>query len=67
MHVVELTGVNPVDPASPEAQALAKTVSDSLANTLRQDLIDSFVSALEAEAGITRNQAAINAVHTQFP
>lgn len=67
VHVVELTGVNPVDPASPEAQALAKTVSDSLANTLRQDLIDSFVSALEAEAGITRNQAAINAVHTQFP
>jgi hypothetical protein len=35
--------------------------------SLADDLLETMIGALEAEAGIAVNQAAINAVHAQFP
>ncbi|MDH3263047.1 MAG: peptidyl-prolyl cis-trans isomerase, partial [Paracoccaceae bacterium] len=67
VHVVEVTRITPEDPASEDSLALRDALGQSLARTLRQDALDLFLRALEAEAGITLNQSAINAVHTQFP
>ncbi len=67
VHVVALTAIKAEDPTAPETMALRQAITQTVAESLTQDLNDRFVSALEAEAGITLNQAAINAVHAQFP
>ncbi len=67
VHIVEVTAITPEDPASETAVGLRTAIGNNIAQSVAQDVLDLFVSALEAEAGITLNQAAINAVHAQFP
>jgi hypothetical protein len=46
---------------------LRAAIAGSLKNGAADDVLNLFVQAIEAEAGITLNQAAINAVHATFP
>jgi peptidyl-prolyl cis-trans isomerase D len=44
-------------------QILEQTVAQSMA----QDIFESYGRALQADAGIRLDQSVINAVHAQFP
>jgi peptidyl-prolyl cis-trans isomerase D len=67
VHIIELTRITPEDPEAEDAVALRAQLEQGLARGLSQDALDLFLRALQAEAGITLNQSAINAVHAQFP
>ena len=49
-----------------DALALRESLQTQAAQAIAQDAFTLFTSALTAEAGITLDQAAINAVHAQF-
>ncbi len=53
----------PADPGDPQTARLVATIDEQVGGTLAQDVFDFFARALEREAGITLNQAAIDAVH----
>jgi peptidyl-prolyl cis-trans isomerase D len=67
VHLVQVTGITPENPEDVESQAIRGMVAQGLSRSLSQDMVDLFVRALQTEAGITLNQTAINAVHSQFP
>ncbi|MCC6305870.1 MAG: peptidyl-prolyl cis-trans isomerase [Rhodobacteraceae bacterium] len=64
--VAILDAVLPPDPADAEAGAAREAIAARLAGGLSGDLFDQFARALESEAGIWFDDAAIAAVHTQF-
>tara|TARA_R110002072_G_C7927892_1_gene531472 strand:- start:237 stop:2096 length:1860 start_codon:yes stop_codon:yes gene_type:complete len=55
------------DPADEQTGQLIRAVDEQIGAALAQDVYEYFARALEAEAGISLNQAAINAVHANFP
>jgi peptidyl-prolyl cis-trans isomerase D len=65
--IVRLDAVQEADQNSPEAQALKGLFRQQTAQELSSDVLDAFTQALTASKGIEINQAAINAVHAQFP
>ncbi len=65
--LAQLTEIRPADRESPEAQQLAAAVRDATVQGLSQDALTMFIRAVQNRAGISINQAAINAVHAQFP
>ena len=67
VHLLEVAAVTPEDPETPEAQAARTAFGTAAAQGIAQDMLNGFISALENAAGVTVNQAAINAVHGQFP
>lgn len=56
----------PVDPESPEAVALREAIGAQVQQALAQDAFALFVKALQAEMGLSLDQAAISAVQTQL-
>lgn len=67
VFVVRLDAVRTPDPDAPEAQALKAAFAEETAQGLATDLLGAFSAAATAEAGVTIDRAAINAVHAQFP
>ncbi len=65
--VVQLNEILPPDPQDPDLAAIETAITDDMKQGLGQDALAAFVRASELSAGITLNQAAINAVHAQFP
>jgi peptidyl-prolyl cis-trans isomerase D len=65
--IVRLDKVTPADREGPEAQVLTGLLTQQAAQEMSTDMLDAFMQALTAEKGIEINQAAINAVHAQFP
>jgi peptidyl-prolyl cis-trans isomerase D len=65
--LAQLTEIRPADRESPEAQQVAAAVRDATVQSLSQDTLTMFIRAVQNRAGISINQAAINAVHAQFP
>jgi peptidyl-prolyl cis-trans isomerase D len=65
--IVRLDAVREADQTSPEAQALKELFGQQAAQEVSSDVLDAFTQALTASKGIQINQAAINAVHAQFP
>jgi peptidyl-prolyl cis-trans isomerase D len=65
--VVKLDRILPAAADTEDAVALQDSISASLRQAISQDAFDAFTNALTAEAGITLDQAAINAVHTSLP
>jgi peptidyl-prolyl cis-trans isomerase D len=65
--VVRLDRVNPAATEGEEAEALQATVAAQAAQSIASDAFNAFTSALTAEAGVTLDQAAINAVHASLP
>ena len=64
--VLRLDAVNPADQESEDATQVKSSFADATARALSQDLQDAFAAALETQAGITLDQAMINAVNAQF-
>ncbi len=54
------------DPEDPDAAAVRDAINDGIRQGIGQDALDAFNNALQFEAGISLDQAAINAVHAQF-
>ncbi|MBV1903703.1 MAG: SurA N-terminal domain-containing protein [Marinosulfonomonas sp.] len=65
--IIQLREILPPEADNPEAEALAAAVAGETAQGIAQDLLASFTRAIQADAGISLNQAALNSIHTQFP
>jgi peptidyl-prolyl cis-trans isomerase D len=63
----QLEAILPADREDLDAKALAVQLDEGQRQSIANDLLDGFTLAMEAQAGITLNQSAINAVHAQFP
>ena len=64
VFVVQLDAVHAAAPE--EAEAVAEAMRPRIAQSVAGDVLDLFITAIEAEKGITVDQAAINAVHAQM-
>ncbi len=66
VYVMTVTDIHAVDLTDPETAKLTDTVRSQTAQGIAQDTFDLFLGGLEADAGITLNQAALNAVHARM-
>ena len=64
--VVTLDSVAPALTTGEDAMALREAIATQAAQAIAGDAFTLFTNALTAQAGITLDQAAINAVHAQF-
>ncbi|RUS60050.1 peptidylprolyl isomerase [Pseudorhodobacter sp. E13] len=64
--LVQVETITPGSGEGPEAEALKGAISAQVEQALAQDAFTLFTNALTQEAGITMDNAAINAVHSQF-
>lgn len=65
--VVRLDAINPAARDDANTQMLLNILGQAVAQSVAQDIFESYGQALQAEAGIRLDQAVINAVHAQFP
>ena len=64
--LVQLNAILPASDTDETGKALKEAISANAARALSNDLFDLYTTALTAEAGITLDQSAINAVNTQL-
>lgn len=64
--VVQLDSIQPATTEGPEARELRDTLASQVSQALAQDAFQLFSNALVTEAGVTMNDAAINAVNAQI-
>lgn len=64
--VVQLDSIAPAVTEGEDATALRDSIKVQAAQAIAQDAFSLYTQALTTEAGITLDQAAINAVHAQF-
>ncbi len=67
VSLIELERILPADADAADSLFLRAAIGQAAAQGVAQDLLDLFTAAIEAEAGIRLNEAAIAAVHAQFP
>ncbi len=65
-YIVRLDAITPPDLEDPEIVAQADAIRDRMARTVGDDILSAYAAAIQADAGITLNQAALNAVHSQL-
>jgi peptidyl-prolyl cis-trans isomerase D len=61
-----VTGLTPADAEDAQTQRLVSAIDEQIGSALAQDVFTYFARALEAEAGISFNQPAIDAVNNSF-
>lgn len=64
--LVQLNAILPASEADEDGKALKEAISVNATRALSNDLFDLYTTALTNEAGITLDQAAINAVNSQL-
>jgi peptidyl-prolyl cis-trans isomerase D len=64
--IVRLDEILPADETDPGVIALRERLSESGRAGLAQDLFQAYVGQLQTQAGVQLDQAAINAVNTNF-
>lgn len=64
--LLRVDAVNPPDPEEARNALVAAAVEAQAAQGIAEDLLAAYVRSIQAERGISRNQAAINAVMAQF-
>lgn len=67
IFLVRLDVVQEPDPNDPTAAFLRNTLGQQAAQAMAQDIVIQVARAVQAEEGISVDQAAINAVHVQMP
>ncbi len=67
VFVVQVSEVLPPDTEDADIIRVRQAIEDDMKQGLGQDALAAFTRASELQAGISLNQAAINAVHAQFP
>jgi peptidyl-prolyl cis-trans isomerase D len=65
--VVKLDRILPAEAEGEDADAARAALSAQVQKAIASDAFAAFTDALTAEAGITLDQAAINAVHASLP
>lgn len=65
--VVKLDRILPAAAEGEDAEAMREALAAQARQAIAQDAFAAFTNALTAEAGISLDQAAINAVHTSLP
>jgi peptidyl-prolyl cis-trans isomerase D len=65
--VVQLDRILPAETEGEEAVAMREALAAQVRQAIASDTFAAFTAALTAEAGITLDQAAINAVHASLP
>ncbi|WP_136644402.1 peptidylprolyl isomerase [Tabrizicola sp. YIM 78059] len=65
--VVRLDRIQPAETEGPEAEALKAAIDAQAVQAISTDAFTAYTNALTAEAGITLDQSAINAVHASLP
>lgn len=65
--IVRLDAINPPDRDSAEAQAILSALSQQASQGMANDAIQMFTRAAQTRGGISINQQALNAIHSQFP
>jgi len=66
-YLAIVTDRQPADPEDAQTRRLITAIDEQIGSALAQDVFGYFARALEREAGISFNQAAIDAVHVNFP
>ncbi|MGL4309173.1 MAG: peptidyl-prolyl cis-trans isomerase [Paracoccaceae bacterium] len=64
--LVILRDITAADAADADTAAIRERLSEQLRQSIANDTLNLFTSAIEAEAGIHIDEAAVNAVHAQF-
>ncbi|MBD3677035.1 MAG: peptidyl-prolyl cis-trans isomerase [Rhodobacteraceae bacterium] len=65
--LVLLEDILPPDSNDPDVDAIRERLNDATIQAIARDILGAFVADVQQDAGISLNQAAINAVHAQFP
>lgn len=66
-HIVRLDAVNPAARDADDTGMLLQILDQTVAQSMAQDIFESYGRALQDDAGIRLDQSVINAVHAQFP
>lgn len=66
-YLAIVTDRQPADPDDAQTARLITAIDEQIGAALAQDVFGYFARALEREAGISFHQAAIDAVHVNFP
>lgn len=66
VHVVVLDAVHAARPDSEDFTRAKSAFENQLAQSIAQDLFEAYTRGIEAEAGITLNPVALDAVHVQM-
>lgn len=66
VHLLRTDEIVAVAPDAPEAQTMERELSAQLERAISDDLYSAFAAAMQAQAGISLNNAAIQAVHAQL-
>ncbi len=67
IYIVELIEVKGPDLDNEQGVVLRQVLARQATQSMSQDMFDAFSRAVQQEAGLYLDQAAINAVHAQFP
>jgi peptidyl-prolyl cis-trans isomerase D len=65
--IARLDSINPAARNDPGSAILMQIMSQTVAQSMAQDIFEAYGRAVQTEAGISLNQSMINAVHSQFP
>ncbi len=66
IHILRLGAIKPPAEDDPDLARLAETLRAQIESDLGQDMFQILVDDIRARAGVTLDQAAINAVHANF-
>jgi peptidyl-prolyl cis-trans isomerase D len=66
-HIVRLDGINPAARDAPDTSILLQILQQTVAQSMAQDIFESYGRALQSDAGIRLDQSVINAVHATVP
>lgn len=67
VFVVRLDDILPPDTENPDLPAIKTAIEAEIAQSLAGDIFTAFNAALQSQTGVIMNNAAVNAVHSQFP
>ena len=65
--VALVTEIHAANPDDPDLARIAAAIENDAAQSVANDLLIAFTRAVQNEAGISVDQASLNAIHSQFP
>jgi len=67
LFVVRLEDIQKPDAGNPDLPEITTNLQAAISQALSDDIFAAFNGAIQSEAGVYINSAAVNAVHSQFP
>jgi len=66
-YIARLDSINAANRAEDEVELLLNIVGAQISQSLAGDIFESYGQAMQADAGLSFNQAVVNQVHASFP